>query len=53
MTVLDPEAPANYGPADAVIRRGQEASGFTGCKGGADGNAFQDVMPGAQLRDGA
>ena len=33
MTVPDGEAPANYVPAAAVIRRGQALSGFTGCKG--------------------
>ena len=33
MTVLEEEAPANYVPAAAVIRRGQALSGFTGCKG--------------------
>ena len=38
-TVDEEEAPANYVPAAAVIRRGQALSGFTGCKGSADGNA--------------
>ena len=33
MTVPKEEAPANYVPAAAVIRRGQALSGFTGCKG--------------------
>ena len=42
MTVPDQEAPANYVPAAAVIRRGQALSGFTGCKGGADGDASQE-----------
>ncbi len=37
MTVLEEEAPANYVPAAAVIRRGQVLSGFTGCKGSVDG----------------
>ena len=37
MTVLEEEAPANYVPAAAVIRRGQALSGFTGCKGSIDG----------------
>ena len=37
MTVPDQEAPANYVPAAAVIRRGQALSGFTGCKGSVDG----------------
>ena len=39
MTVLYEEAPANYVPAAAVIRRGQALSGFTGCKGSVDGKA--------------
>ena len=38
-TVPDQEAPANYVPAAAVIRRGQALSGFTGCKGSVDGSA--------------
>ena len=38
-TVGYKEAPANYVPAAAVIRRGQALSGFTGCKGSADGTA--------------
>ncbi len=33
LTVLPKEAPANYVPAAAVIRRGQALSGFTGRKG--------------------
>ncbi len=33
LTVLPKEAPANYVPAAAVIRRGQTLSGFTGRKG--------------------
>ena len=33
LTVPDEEAPANYVPAAAVIRREQALSGFTGCKG--------------------
>ena len=37
MTVPDQEAPANYVPAAAVIRRGQALFGFTGCKGSVDG----------------
>ncbi len=51
MTVPGEEAPANYVPAAAVIRRGQALSGFTGCKGSVGGNASQKVKPGAQLRD--
>ena len=39
VTVPDYEAPANYVPAAAVIRRGQALSGFTGCKGSVDGMA--------------
>ena len=38
-TVPDQEAPANYVPAAAVIRRGQALSGITGCKGSVDGDA--------------
>ena len=37
MTVPSEEAPANYVPAAAVIRRGQALSGFTGCKGRVGG----------------
>ena len=36
-TVPAEEAPANYVPAAAVIRRGRALSGFTGCKGSVDG----------------
>ena len=39
LTVPEEEAPANYVPAAAVIRRGQALSGFTGCKGSVDGAA--------------
>ena len=39
VTVPKEEAPANYVPAAAVIRRGRALSGFTGCKGSADGRA--------------
>ena len=39
LTVPAEEAPANYVPAAAVIRRGQALSGFTGCKGSVDGAA--------------
>ena len=38
-TVPAEEAPANYVPAAAVMRRGQALSGFTGCKGSVDGAA--------------
>ena len=37
--VAKKEAPANYVPAAAVIRRGQALSGITGCKGSAGGAA--------------
>ena len=39
MTVPDKEAPANYVPAAAVIRRVQALSGITGCKGSVGGKA--------------
>ena len=39
MTVPEEEAPANYVPAAAVIRRWQALSGITGCKGSVDGDA--------------
>ena len=38
MTVTGKEAPANYVPAAAVIRRGQALSGITGRKGRAGGD---------------
>ena len=41
VTVPAEEAPANYVPAAAVIRRGRALSGFTGCKGSAGGVASQ------------
>ena len=37
MTVPVEEAPANYVPAAAVIRRGRAVSGITGCKGRVGG----------------
>ncbi len=37
MTVLEEEAPANYVPAAAVIRRGLGLSEITGGKGGEGG----------------
>ena len=37
VTVLHEEAPANYVPAAAVIRRGQALSGMIGRKGHAGG----------------
>ena len=39
MTVPEEEAPANYVPAAAVIRREQALSGITGCKGSVGGKA--------------
>ncbi len=39
MTVAEAEAPANYVPAAAVIRRERALSGFTGCNGGVVGPA--------------
>ena len=41
MTVPEEEAPANYVPAAAVIRRERALSGITGCKGSVGGNASQ------------
>ena len=41
MMVAKKEAPANYVPAAAVIRRGQALSGITGCKGSVGGRASQ------------
>ena len=38
-TVDEEEAPANYVPAAAVIRRWQALSGITGCKGSVGGTA--------------
>ena len=38
MTVPVEEAPANYVPAAAVIRRERALSGITGCKGRVDGS---------------
>ena len=40
-TVPDEEAPANYVPAAAVIRRGRALSGITGRKGRVGGDASQ------------
>ena len=50
MTVAKEEAPANYVPAAAVIRREQALSGFTGCKGCVGGIASQMWNTEAQLR---
>ena len=38
-TVPKEEAPANYVPAAAVIRRERALSGITGCKGSVGGHA--------------
>ena len=40
-TVDKKEAPANYVPAAAVIRRERALSGITGCKGSVGGMASQ------------
>ena len=40
-TVPAEEAPANYVPAAAVIRRERALSGITGCKGSVGGMASQ------------
>ncbi len=51
MTVPDQEAPANYVPAAAVIRRGQALSGITGCKGSVDGKGSLELKAGDQPPD--
>ena len=43
MTVAEEEAPANYVPAAAVIRREQALSGITGCKGCVGGDCKSGV----------
>ena len=48
VTVAEEEAPANYVPAAAVIRREQALSGFTGCKGSVGGMASRMLNPSAQ-----
>ena len=50
MTVPLKEAPANYVPAAAVIRRGRALSGFIGHKGCVGGNLSQILKPLAQPR---
>jgi hypothetical protein len=50
MTVPPKEAPANYVPAAAVIRRGRALSGFTGHKARAGGLLSQMLNVSAQLR---
>ena len=50
MTVPAEEAPANYVPAAAVIRRGRALSGFIGRKARVGGRAGGGSNPGAQPR---
>ena len=47
MTVTKEEAPANYVPAAAVIRREQALSGVIGCKGCVGGYVSQTCNAGA------
>ena len=47
MTVLEEEAPANYVPAAAVIRRGRALSGFIGRKACVGGLLSLRLKPGA------
>ena len=49
MTVPLKEAPANYVPAAAVIRKEQALSGFIGHKGRVGGYLSQMLKPTAQL----
>jgi len=51
MTVVGEEAPANFVPAAAVIRRGLALFGFTGRKAHVGGLLSQGWNPGAQLRN--
>ena len=48
VTVPTEEAPANYVPAAAVIRRGQALSGFIGRKALVGGPLGRELNPGAQ-----
>ena len=48
VTVPAEEAPANYVPAAAVIRRGRALSGFIGRKARVGGLLGRDSNPGAQ-----
>ena len=48
-TVPKEEAPANYVPAAAVIRRERALSGITGCKGSVGGKASWMFKLTAQL----
>ncbi len=49
MTVPGEEAPANYVPAAAVIRRERALSGITGCNGSVGGDASWVLNLPAQL----
>jgi hypothetical protein len=51
LTVPLEEAPANYVPAAAVIRRGQALSGITGRKARVGGLVSQMLKCGAQPRN--
>ena len=51
MTVPAEEAPANYVPAAAVIRRMQALSGFIGRKANVGGYLSLVLKTGAQLRE--
>jgi hypothetical protein len=55
-TVPEEEAPANYVPAAAVIRRGRALSGVTGRKAHAGGRVSLGLQlpaqPGERLEDG-
>ena len=44
MTVAEEEAPANYVPAAAVIRRERALSGFTGCKGQVEEQVLTGIL---------
>ena len=48
-TVPEEEAPANYVPAAAVIRRERALSGITGCKGSVGGVSSRMLNLPAQL----
>ena len=50
VTVPAEEAPANYVPAAAVIRRGRALSGFIGRKALVGGPSGRESKPGAQPR---
>ena len=52
LTVPAEEAPANYVPAAAVIRRGRALSGFIGRKARVGGRLSGTSNPGAQPRAG-